>query len=417
MPWKIDQDSARQPKRLRTGKGRGAAEKTKWQPGKGKDKMLANPWAYKITLPNQNKHDKCSMSDLVLLDCRTNFMIKPLPAEYTEETHDEDLYRIFSGLVNQGVCFMRQWVHCFTLTHKGFITNLVKTYLKSKGLKLGTWLKGIKDGRRPDILGLFLLCVIMGTHCFVHTRAGIWTTLFKEPSTHQELIQQCNLHLGYLGHGIYVEFIPRTETVSFEIFGLPKPVSVNMDSKPVTLGTLTADEEGTLCALLSTCTALHSASSLTSTQVELKSPITPTREKTSTEDPSAHSQSNIKIDSSTPYPGDQAQQLTSNSEVNTDNSHIDMAQHSVLDSTSNQHKAEETAQPTSTGDDPAQQTVVINAPDKEDNSISAELVRAIIGNQPQLVLTHKDHKDTKGNGDRTLDAKMSSNLDNILSAE
>ena len=219
--------------------------------------------------------------------------------------------------------------------------------------------------------------------------------------------------MGYLGHGIYVQFIPRTETVSFEIFGVPKPVSVDMDSKPVTLGTLTADEEGTLHALLSTCTSLHSASSSTSTQVELKSTVTPTRKKTSTEDPSAHSQSNIKTDSSTPYPGDQAQQLTSYSEANTDNSHIDTAKHSVLDSASNQHKAEEMAQPTSTSDDPAQQTVVINAPDKEDNSISAKLVGVIIGNQSQLVLTHIDHKDTKGNGDQTLDAKVSSNLDNI----
>ena len=113
------------------------------------------------------------MSDVALLDCKTNFMIKPLPAKCTEETRDEDFYRIFSGLVNQGVCFMRQWVCCFTLTYKGFITNLAKTYLKSKGLKLCTWLKVIKDGRRPDILGLFLLCVIMRTHCFVHTRAEI----------------------------------------------------------------------------------------------------------------------------------------------------------------------------------------------------------------------------------------------------
>ena len=131
----------------------------------------------------------------------------------------------------------------------------------------------------------------------------------------------------------------------------------------------------------------------------------------------AHSQPNIKTDLSTPYPRDQAQQSTSYSEVNTDNSHIDMAQHSVLDSTSNQHKVEEMAQPTSTEYDPAQQTVVINAPDKEDNSISAELVRAIIGNQPQLVLTHIDHKNTKGDGDQTLDAQVSSNLENILSAE
>ena len=98
MPQKIDQDGAGQPKRPRTGKGRGAGEKAKWQPRTGKDKVPANPWACKIILPNLNEHDKCSMSNLALLDCRTNFMIKPLPAEYTEETRNEDLYRIFGVL-------------------------------------------------------------------------------------------------------------------------------------------------------------------------------------------------------------------------------------------------------------------------------------------------------------------------------
>ena len=90
MPQKSDQASARQAKRPRTGKGRCTAEKAKQLPGIGKDNVPANPWAYKIMLPNLNEHDKCSMLDLALLDCKTNFMIKPLPADYTEETCDED---------------------------------------------------------------------------------------------------------------------------------------------------------------------------------------------------------------------------------------------------------------------------------------------------------------------------------------
>ena len=38
----------------------------------------------------------------------------------------------------------------------------------------------------------------------MHTKAGIWSTLFEEPETHQEFIQHCNLHFSYLGGGIYV---------------------------------------------------------------------------------------------------------------------------------------------------------------------------------------------------------------------
>ena len=145
---------------------------------------------------------------------------------------------------------MRQWVCIFTLTHKGFITNLANNYLKSKGLKLATWLNRIKEGRRTDILCLFLLCVITGTHCFVHTKSGIWTTLHEEPPTQQEFIQHCNLHLRYIGCGICVELIPRRELVAFQIFGLLEPIEVDLDSKPVAIGSLSANETETLQKLL-----------------------------------------------------------------------------------------------------------------------------------------------------------------------
>ena len=127
-----------------------------------------------------------------------------------------------------------------------------------------TWIIGIKNGRRPDILTLFLLCVITGTHCFVHTKVGIWTTLSEKPDNHQALIQRCNLHLGYLGNGIYIEFVPRRELVSCQIFGVPEPVDINMDAKPVAIGTLTSDEQETLNKLLSTGITQYSAAPSTS---------------------------------------------------------------------------------------------------------------------------------------------------------
>ena len=201
MPPKSNLDSVTVAK----SKGRSHGNK---QAGKAKDKKPSNPWAYKETLPILSEHDKCSLMDLAMMSCRSNFEIKLLPAHYMEKSQDDDLYRIFGGLLNRCAGFMRQWIRCFSLTHKGFIMNLTKTYLKSKSLKIGTWITGKKNGCRPDTFTLFLLCVITGTHCFIHTKVGIWTILFEEPDSHQALIQRCNLHLGYLGNGIYIEFAP-----------------------------------------------------------------------------------------------------------------------------------------------------------------------------------------------------------------
>ena len=88
------------------------------QAGKGKDKKPSYPWTYKKTLPVLYEHDKCSVNDLAMLSCRPNFKIKQLPAPYTEKLCDDDLYHIFGGLVNQSEKFMRQWIRCYSLTHK-----------------------------------------------------------------------------------------------------------------------------------------------------------------------------------------------------------------------------------------------------------------------------------------------------------
>ena len=112
--------------------------------GKTKNKKPSNPWVYEETLLIE--HDKCSLTDLAMLNCRSNFEIKPLPEQYTEKSRDDDLYRIFGGLINQGVGFMRQQIRCFSLMHKGYIMNLTKTYLKGKSLKTSTWITGIKMG-------------------------------------------------------------------------------------------------------------------------------------------------------------------------------------------------------------------------------------------------------------------------------
>ena len=76
---------------------------------------------------------------------------------------------------------------------------MARDYLDGKGLTLQTWLSDLKEGRWADVLELFLLCLAIQTHCFVHLNNGYWSTLWDAPNNHLELIQRCNVHLSYLG--------------------------------------------------------------------------------------------------------------------------------------------------------------------------------------------------------------------------
>ena len=69
VPRKSNSDSA---KRDRS-KGKHQGNK---QAGKGKEKKSSNPWAYKETLPILNEHDKCSLTDLAMLNCCLLFTLK-----------------------------------------------------------------------------------------------------------------------------------------------------------------------------------------------------------------------------------------------------------------------------------------------------------------------------------------------------
>ena len=111
-------------------------------------------------------------------------------------------------------------------------------------------MKELNRGCKADILALFLLCIATDTHCFVHTKSGYWTTLAETPQSHIEYIQRCNLHLNYLGKDTYVQHEIHTETVAYDVFCLPEPLKLDVQTETVTIGTCTADESETLDKLL-----------------------------------------------------------------------------------------------------------------------------------------------------------------------
>ena len=80
-----------------------------------------------------------------------------------------------------------------------------------------------------------------------------WSTLKDEPDSHEEFLLRCDLHLTYVGKGIYAQLILRTESLEYAIFGtIESEESSEVETKPLFVGTLTADEDKTLSYLLNT---------------------------------------------------------------------------------------------------------------------------------------------------------------------
>ena len=62
------------------------------------------------------------------------------------------------------------------------------------------------DGRRGDIMCVFLLSLSTGVHTVVHLNNNkLWSTLKTIPATHSELLRICDQHLAYLGFGIFLK--------------------------------------------------------------------------------------------------------------------------------------------------------------------------------------------------------------------
>ena len=75
---------------------------------------------------------------------------------------------------------------------------------------LDEWLKSVKNGRRGDILCVYLLSMATETHTAVHlSNNKVWSTLEVMPTSHDDLMRQCNKHLVYLGLGVFLQFKER----------------------------------------------------------------------------------------------------------------------------------------------------------------------------------------------------------------
>ena len=145
---------------------------------------------------------------------------------------------------------MRNWTRLYSISNKKQLEHLSKKYFDSTSLKLSAWLKGIKEGRKGNLLTVFILSLVTGVHCCLHLKQQkYWTTLKEKPSTYAEFMQRCNVHLAYLGHNNSIELTLRTTKVSYKFFGIDNPVDLE-ETVPVVIGTLTSEESSTLNMLI-----------------------------------------------------------------------------------------------------------------------------------------------------------------------
>ena len=117
-------------------------------------------------------------------------------------------------------------------------------YLKLKGLKLDEWMEGVKNSQRADVLALYGLCQLTDCHCVVHLNQNkVWSTLGDVPDEHNVLMDRCEIHLCYMGNGVFVQLVPRIKS--------DEPTAgTSTGTTPVVIGSLTANKTQTLTILL-----------------------------------------------------------------------------------------------------------------------------------------------------------------------
>ena len=118
---------------------------------------------------------------------------------------NDHLYSVYSTKRSETISFMRTWTGFFVRQYRTKISKRVKLYLDSKKLNLDDWLMSVKQGRRGDIMLIYILSIMKGIHMCIHLKNGkTWSTLRAIPIHHTELIRICDIHLTYFGFGIYL---------------------------------------------------------------------------------------------------------------------------------------------------------------------------------------------------------------------
>ena len=107
------------------------------------------------------------------------------------------------------------------------------------------WSESITDSCKEDVLVLFGLNLLTETHCVEHLANGqIWTTLAMLSGVHSTDLQKCDLHLAYIGRGLFIELTEHA---------VPLMIAEATESTTsLVIGELSASEECTIDDVMET---------------------------------------------------------------------------------------------------------------------------------------------------------------------
>ena len=201
-----------------------------------KDIPTQNPYNYAGEVVPIYEIHRVLRSEMVELSCRSTHCIK---ARSTKVHKNDNLYELFRKFTNKDVKFMRQWLKLFSISNQQNLEVRARRYLASKGLAFDNWMTSITNGMKGDILVLYTLCMLFDKHVIVHLRHGlVWSTLEDLSQDHYADLKKCELHLCYVGRGLFVELMER-ET----------PLEIVKDTEAVQsliIGELSTTEEQTI---------------------------------------------------------------------------------------------------------------------------------------------------------------------------
>ena len=147
-----------------------------------------------------HKVDRCELTEL---PCRATHQILARSSKVSE---NDNVYAIFVKYIKHDITFLQNWLKVFMMANKKNFEIRARKYLASKVLTYENWSDSISDGRKGDVLVLYGLCMLLGKHVIVHLHSHfIWSTLAELGNSHAADLEKCEIHLCYLGRGLFME--------------------------------------------------------------------------------------------------------------------------------------------------------------------------------------------------------------------
>ena len=132
---------------------------------------------YSETVGDFLEHDRLSENDISQLICSDEYQPEQTLNSFNDSELNDHLYHLFYCKKTENIALMRIWISYYVRQYPKQITTKAQPYLDSKKLTLEDWLRCVRDGRRGDILCVFLLSLSTGVHTVVHLKNNkLWRT-------------------------------------------------------------------------------------------------------------------------------------------------------------------------------------------------------------------------------------------------